>query len=153
MIELIETIHIDCGPPRVWSALTNPAEVVEWDTGVQQALDAPPDYPQPGQYVRWQYRLGPLPLTLHDRPSEVVPNKTLRSSIRLGPFAFDETYTLTPANGLGTELSALLRLWSPLPLIGGWIEIWPGHSLALATVRQSLEAIKAHCEHTAALLR
>jgi len=140
-----ETIEIAARPERVWRALTDPAEVVRWDTGIVAPIDAPPDYPRPGQHVRWRYRLGPLPMILHDRPSEVVPVATLRSSIRLGPFDFDETYTLR-AEGAKTRLTASLSLASAVPVVGSLLERFVGAPLARATVRQSLAAIKGHCE-------
>jgi len=146
MVEFSESVPIACAVARVWRALTNPREVVQWDTGVRAALDAPANYPQPGQYVRWRYRLGPLPLTLHDRPTEVVRDANLRSSILLGPFAIDETYTLTSTGPGSSELSARLRLWSRLPLVASWLEPWFGLPLARATVRSSLAAIRTHCE-------
>ena len=83
MIEFSETVRIATSVERVWRALTAPAEVVQWDSGVIEPIDAPADYPQPGQHVRWRYRYGPIPLILEDRPSEVVPNSILRSSITL----------------------------------------------------------------------
>jgi hypothetical protein len=146
MIEFTETVRIEAPVGRVWSALTTPAEVVQWDTGVQAPLDAPADYPRPGQHVRWSYRLGPIPLVLHDRPSEVVANRTLRSSIRLGPFEFDETYALEARGENRTDLSACLCLWSPVPLIGAVLARSLGRPLARSTVRQSLSAIRVHCE-------
>ena len=72
MIEFTETVQIGTSVERVWRALTVPAEVVQWDSGIVEPIDAPPDYPQPGQHVRWRYRLGPVPLILHDRPTEVL---------------------------------------------------------------------------------
>ena len=70
--------------------------MVQWDTGVAAALDAPANYPQPGQHVRWRYRNGPFRI-LHDRPQDVVAERRLRSLLSVGPFRFDETYTLEPA--------------------------------------------------------
>ena len=137
-----ETIEISCDRLRVWRALSTPSEVVCWDTGIVEPLDAPPDYPKPGQYVRWRYRLGPILMTLHDCPSEVVPPSTFRSSIHLGPFDFDETYTLTEKDPSSTELAAELSLTSDVAVIGGWIERTIGQPLAGATVRTSLAAIK-----------
>ena len=146
MIEFSETVRIATGVERVWRALTVPAEVVQWDSGVTEPLDAPPDYPQVGQRVRWRYRYGPIPLILHDHPSEVVPNSTLRSSISLGPFAFDEIYRLCSPDPLETLLSAKLTLSSKVPIIGSLLERVAGAPLARATVRTSLQAIKRHCE-------
>lgn len=146
MIEFTETVQIAAGVERVWRALTAPAEVVQWDSGVIEPIDAPPDYPQPGQHVRWRYRLGPLPLTLHDRPTEVLRVSVLRSSIELGPFSFDETYELHSPESSTTLLSARLVLSSSLPVLGSLLERVVGAPLARATVRSSLEAIRLHCE-------
>ena len=141
-----ETIEIAADPERVWRALSTPAEVVCWDTGVVEPLDAPPDYPRAGQHVRWRYRLGPLPLILHDRPTHAEPPSVLRSSIRLGPFDFDETYTLCDTGSSATQLTAELSLASAIPILGSLLERIVGQPLARSTVRSSLAAIKRHCE-------
>ncbi len=148
MIEFEETVEIAASVERVWRALTLPDEVVQWDTGIVEPIDAPPDYPQPGQHVRWRYRLGPVPLILDDRPSEVVENATLRSSIDLGPFAFDEIYLLDSSDPRVTRLTAKLTLSSRAPVVGSLLERVAGAPLAKSTVRTSLEAIKRHCEST-----
>ena len=144
-----ESVEIAADPHRVWRALTIPSEVVCWDTGVVAALDAPPDYPRAGQHVRWRYRLGVLPLTLHDRPTRVEPGSVLRSSIRLGPFEFDEIYTLASGGPSTSRLSAELGLASDFPVFGSLLERWLGLPLARSTVRTSLAAIKRHCEESA----
>jgi uncharacterized protein YndB with AHSA1/START domain len=142
----VETIEIAAGPERVWRALTIPAEVVCWDTGVVEPLDAPPDYPRAGQHVRWRYYLGPVPLILHDRPTRVEPPSVLGSSIRLGAFDFDETYTLRDGVSATTQLTAELSLASIVPILGPLLERIVGQPLARSTVRSSLAAIKRHCE-------
>jgi hypothetical protein len=148
LIEFNEKVQIATRVERVWRALTVPAEVVQWDSGIIEPIDAPPDYPQPGQHVRWRYRLGPLPLILDDRPTEVLADSTLRSSIELGPFSFDETYELSSPEPLTTLLSVRLIVSSNLPVIGVLLERVAGAPLARATVRTSLQAIKRHCELT-----
>jgi hypothetical protein len=141
-----ESVEIAADLDRVWRALSTPDEVVCWDTGVLEPLDAPPDYPRAGQHVRWRYRLGPLRLTLHDRPSRVEVGSLLRSSIRLGPFDFVETYTLRDDGPSTTRLTAELVLTSNLPVLGSVLERVVGQPLARSTVRTSLAAIKRHCE-------
>ena len=137
---------VDVAAPRarVWRALCDPAEVVQWDTGVLEALDAPADYPQPGQHVRWRYNEGPFHI-LHDRPQEVVPERTLRSFIAIGPARFDETYTLESHDG-GTRLTALMIVKAPLWLGGPVAERLYVGPTSRRTVAASLEAIKRHCE-------
>ena len=138
------SIDIAAPPRRVWRALCDPAEVVQWDSGVEQALDAPADYPKAGQHVRWRYSNGPF-RTLHDRPQEVVPERTLRSLIAIGPARFDETYTLDAVDR-GTTLSAAMDVSVPVPLLGLAIERLYAGSQARRTVEASLRAIKQHCE-------
>lgn len=148
LIEFTETVQIAASAERVWRALTAPAEVAQWDSGIVEPLDAPLDYPRPGQHVRWRYRLGPLPLILHDRPTEVLENSTLRSSIELGPFRYDETYRLRSHGSSVTLLSARLVVSSKVPVVGDLLERLAGAPLARATVRTSLQAIKRHCQST-----
>jgi len=138
------TVDIDAPTARVWRALCDPADVVRWDTGVTAALDAPSDYPQPGQHVRWRYSAGPFGI-LHDRPQEVAPERTLRSLITIGPFRFDETYTLEPSDG-GCQLTASMEVRAPVAALGWLIERLYLGPQSRRTVAASLEAIKRHCE-------
>ncbi len=139
------SVEIAAPPERVWRALCDPAEVVRWDTGVAEALDAPANYPQPGQHVRWRYTNGPFRL-LHDRPRDVVENKKLRSMLAVGPLRFDETYTLEARDGGGhTLLTAAMLVWVPVPVVGLVVErAYTGS--AKTTVAASLRAIKRWCE-------
>lgn len=136
--------QIDAPPSRVWRALCDPAEVVQWDTGIVEALDAPADYPQPGQYVRWRYANGPYAL-LHDRPQEVLAERTLRSLISVGPSRMDETYTLEPT-AKGTHLSARMLVRVAWPIVGLIAERAVFGPASKRAVTASLRAIKLHCE-------
>ena len=138
------SVDITAPPARVWRALCDPAEVVQWDTGVERALDAPADYPQPGQHVRWRYSNGPF-RTLHDRPQEVVSERTLRSLISIGPARFGETYRLEAVES-GTRLSVGMDVWVLVPLFGWAIERFYAGPQARRAVEASLGAIKQHCE-------
>lgn len=138
------SVDIDATAARVWRALCDPAAVVQWDTGVAAALDAPDDYPRPGQHVRWRYSGGPFRI-LHDRPREVVPERVLRSLIALGPFRFDETYVLEHADG-ACRLSATMLCRAVLPVVGGLVERVYLRRATKRTVASSLRAIKRHCE-------
>jgi uncharacterized protein YndB with AHSA1/START domain len=135
---------IDARPARVWRALCDPAQVVRWDTGVVAPIDAPDDYPQPGQHVRWRYAAGPF-RTLHDRPQEVVAERTLRSLISIGPLRFDETYTLEPREN-ATRLSTAMRVFVPLLLGGPLSERLYGGPESRRTVAASMAALKRYCE-------
>ena len=138
------TTDIEAPVARVWRALCDPAEVVRWDTGVGEPLDAPRDYPQPGQHVRWRYANGPF-RTLHDRPREVVPERTFRSLISIGPLRFDETYTLEPQGG-GMRLSTAMRVFVPFLLGGPLTERLHAGPESRRTVAASMLALKRYCE-------
>lgn len=144
MYSFAVTIDIAAAPSRVWRALCDPSEVVVWDSGVEAALDAPADYPQPGQHVRWRYSNGPFRI-LHDRPQEVVPERRLCSLIGIGPARFGETYRLEATNG-GTQLSVGMDVWVLVPLLGWALERLYAGPQARRTVEASLRAIKQHCE-------
>ena len=144
MFAFAVTESIDASAARVWRALCDPAEVVQWDSGVTAALDAPADYPRPGQHVRWRYANGPF-RTLHDRPQEVVAERTLRSLLAVGPFRFDETYTLEE-QGRGCRLTAAMQVRASFGVLG-WVfeRLYLGPRTRTA-VAASLRAIKRHCE-------
>jgi hypothetical protein len=146
MLTFRDSTQIAADRARIWRALTIPSEVIQWDTGVVAPLDAPPEYPSAGQRVRWRYRLGPIALVLHDEPLEVLPEETFRSSIRLGPFHFDETYSIASQAAGRSELTVELSVASAVPLVGALLVRLAGYPLARATVRTSLRSIKRHCE-------
>ena len=73
--------------------------------------------------------------------------RLLRSLLSLGPFRYDETYTLE-ATASGCRLRVEVDATCALPVIGGLIERF---YLSPATKRDfasSLEALKRHCEST-----
>jgi uncharacterized protein YndB with AHSA1/START domain len=136
------TTDIAAPPARVWRALCDPAEVVRWDTGVTGAIDAPPDYPQPGQHVRWRYAGGRI---LHDRPQDVVPERALRSLITVGPVHADETYTLAPTPE-GARLTTSLRVTVAWPLIGALAARVYFGPATRRSVGASMRRLRRHCE-------
>lgn len=144
MERFVIELAIAAPPSRVWRALCDPAEVVRWDAGVVEALDAPADYPRPGQYVRWRYR-GGLVRILHDRPQEVVPERKLRSLLRVGPLHFDETYMLEPAGG-GTKLTVTMEVATSIPVVGRLVERWYALPTSRRAVAISIQALARHCE-------
>ena len=144
MYSFTVSVDIDAPPGRVWRALCDPVEVVLWDTGVVEAIDAPADYPQAGQHVRWRYANGPY-RTLHDRPQEVVAERTLRSLISVGPTEMDETYTLLVTDS-GTRLTARMLVRVTWPILGVIAERTVFGPAARRAVTASLGAIKTHCE-------
>ena len=131
------TIDIAAPTQRVWRALCDPAEVPLWDANVDRALDAPSDYPRPGQRVLWRLRSGD---TLVDEPQVVLPQRALRSLLRIGWLRIDETYALA-ALLAGTRLDLEVEVRSLLP----FLDFLYGPSTR-RDFAGSLEALKRLCE-------
>ncbi len=143
---------IGAGRARVWRALTEPAQVAAWDASVVAPIDVPPDYPKPGQHVRWRARMNGLPIVLHDSPIEVVGGERLRSSIAMGLFRFDETYTLAddPSGPSRTRLTMKVVTSNEIPVVGGALDRFAVRQQATELVSASLRAIRSWCEREGA---
>jgi uncharacterized protein YndB with AHSA1/START domain len=137
------TIDIAAPIDRVWRALCDPAEVVQWDSAVVEALDAPPDYPRPGQQVRWRVRN--TTALLHDSPQEVEPPSRLRSILTLGRDRLDETYTLVACPDR-TSLTCYVELTTHIPLLPPLVERLRTGPATRRSFTASLAALKHHCE-------
>jgi uncharacterized protein YndB with AHSA1/START domain len=144
MRRFLLTTLIGAPVERVWRALCDPAEVVQWDAGVSAAVDAPSDYPRPGQTVRWRYRSERWPELL-DRPQEVVPEQKLRSILELGPYYMDEAYWLTALSGT-TRLETTVELTVRRSIVGPVLErLWAGREVRKG-FEASLAGLKRYCE-------
>jgi hypothetical protein len=133
------SIDITAGTARVWRALCDPAEVIVWDASLERALDAPPDYPRPGQRVHWRLRSGS---TLVDEPQVVLPERALRSRLRSGRLRLDETYTLEPLPN-GCRLAGEAEVSSAVPLLDA-----VDGRLVQRDLERAFDAIKRHCQTT-----
>lgn len=146
-VTIERSVDIAAGRDRIWRALTDPASVAVWDTGIVSAVDAPGDYPRPGQIVRWRYRLLGMPCTLIDRPQEVVPLERLRTLIALLFLRLDETYTLTSTGDAALcRLGVVLHVGNALPVLRRTFDRSIGQGLAEQTIAASLTAIRDFCE-------
>jgi hypothetical protein len=137
---------------RVWRALTDPAELLGWDERLLGSVDAPADYPCAGQHVRWRYRLGKIPLVLHERLRTVVAPERLHASLALGSFHLEQTYTLLadlpeakdapPRTRLGLKLAAS----NAVPLLGAEVDRFAVRRMAADRVDSALRALQRWCE-------
>ena len=131
---------------RVWSALTDASERLQWDGSLEAPIEVAPDHPRPGDHARWRYRLHGMPVVLHERTLEVVEGKRVRSAMSLGPFRFDLAYTLEPeAEGKRTRLSAALAASNVVPVVGGALDRFAVRKLASEIVAEALEGVRDHC--------
>jgi uncharacterized protein YndB with AHSA1/START domain len=139
---------IRCPRARVWQALVSPGELIRWDTR-RVSLDEPiPDYPAPGHRAHWRCAVGGVTLPHVEEPVEVVPGKRLRSSVHLGSFGFEETYTLSDEEPDATRLSLRLATKNKLPLLGGELDRFDVRRLTVERVDDTLHWLQAWCEET-----
>lgn len=148
LITIVMSTVIGADRARVWRALTDPSQVTAWDASVVAPIDVPSDYPKPGQHVRWRARMNGLPIVLHDRPIEVIGAERLRSSIAMGLFRFDETYTLAddPSGPGRTRLTMKVITSNEIPVVGGALDRFSVRQQATELVSASLQAIRTWCE-------
>lgn len=140
---------IRAGRSRVWRALSDPAELVRWDPGIEAAVGSTQGYPTAGESVRWRYRLGPVPVILRGEPLEVLKGVRLRCLLTFGLFHLDETWTLGEENpGEGkTRLGLRLVAGNEVPLVGGSLDRFSVRRIATDRVGEALAGIRAFCEH------
>jgi hypothetical protein len=136
---------------RVWRALTTPSELLRWDDQIIALIDPIPDYPQLGQQVRWRYRIGSVPVVVHQTIQEVKPGERLQSAISRGVFCFDETYTLADeaAPPDRTRLSLKIVASNSAPLVGGSMDRFEIRRLSAELIDLRLRAVQKWCENHA----
>ena len=136
---------------RIWRALTTPSELIRWDDQLVALLDPAPDYPQLGQKVRWRYRIGSVPIVVHQTIQEVQPGERLQSAISRGVCCFGETYTLADEVTLPdrTRLSLKIVASNSLPVVGGSMDRFAIRRLFAEMIDSRLRAVQKWCENHA----
>jgi len=136
---------------RVWRALTTPSELIHWDDQIIALLDPVPDFPQLGQQVRWRYRIGSVPVVVHQTIQEVQPGERLQSASSRGVFCFDETYTLADeiAQPDRTRLSLKVVASNSTPVVGGLMDRFAIRRLSAELIDSRLRAVQKWCENHA----
>jgi len=136
---------------RIWRALTTPSELIRWDEQLVALLDPVSDYPRLGQHVRWRYRIGSVPIVIHQTIQEVQPGERLQSAISRGVFCFDETYTLADEVALPdrTRLSLRVVASNSTPVVGGSMDRFQIRRLSAELIDSRLRAVQKWCENHA----
>ncbi|MCH8083067.1 MAG: SRPBCC domain-containing protein [Myxococcales bacterium] len=134
---------------RIWRALTTPSELIRWDDQLVALLDPAPDYPQLGQKVRWRYRVGSVPIVVHQTIQEVQPGERLQSTISRGVFCFDEMYTLADevAQPDRTRLSLRVVASNSTPVVDGTMDRFEIRRLSAELIDARLRAVQKWCEN------
>lgn len=149
MITIAMSAVINAEPEQVWRALTDPDALMEWDERVIGSIDVPDDYPVTGQHARWRYRVGSVPLVLHDRPQEIVQFERLRSAVTVGPMHFQQTYTLCleSCEPHRTRLGMKLVQSNSVHVMGGVVDRFEVRRMAVDRIDTTLRSIQKWCEN------
>ena len=138
---------IEADRQRVWRALTTPSELIRWDERILELLEPVDGYPRPGQHIRWRYRLGNVPVVMHDHPLEVSRHKKLRSKLALGLLRLESTHTLaTNGDASKTRLSLKVLASNSAPVVGGIIDRFDIRRIATEFVDTRLRSLKEWIE-------
>jgi uncharacterized protein YndB with AHSA1/START domain len=139
----------------VWSALTDPEQIVRWRPGVETSLAAAEAHPAAGRRLRFRCRLQGVPVTLEETALEVVPEERLRSEVRFGLFRCEEIFLLAPADPDGGHTRVSLRITTPseTPLLGASLDRFAVRRFATDLAGTCLRALRDWCElgHSSAL--
>jgi len=144
MTTVIESRH-----ERVWRALTDQAELAAWDDRIIAPVECPDGYPFAGQHVRWRYRLGSVPVIMHDRPLEVTAPERLRSAISLGSMRYEQTFTLQPEAAAvpRTRLGMKVVASNSIPLLGETVDRFEVRRMTTEHIDATLRALQKWCEN------
>jgi hypothetical protein len=156
LITIAMQTSIAAAPARVWRALTEPNELVEWDASMLAPIDPPADYPSCEATMRWRYLLGGVQLVLCEKPRQVVPLRKLHSSLAMGSLRFEQTYSLArdsassdasqpPVTRLGIKLVSA----NAIPVLGGMVDRFDVRRIAAARANDLLSALQQWCEQPA----
>jgi uncharacterized protein YndB with AHSA1/START domain len=146
LITITMATVIDSTTQRVWRALTDPDELVSWDDRMLAPAEDLDRYPFCGQHARWRYRLGSVPLVMHDRPLEVDAPHRLRGKLNIGSLGYERTFNLQAENSNRTRLSMRLIAPNSIPLVGETVDRFDVRAMATAQVDITLRSVQKWCE-------
>lgn len=141
------SVVIDADRQRVWRALTQPSELMGWDDRVLASPSAVGGHPAAGQHLRWRYRLGGVPVVLHEELVEISPQERLSSRLRVGSLRFEQTYTLSTESldPPRTRLGMKLVTTSSVAVLGDVVDRFSVRKLAAERIDHTLRAVQDWC--------
>jgi uncharacterized protein YndB with AHSA1/START domain len=150
---------------RVWNALVDPAQRGAWDERVLGEVPVPrarshsrarerggADTATPLRETRWRFRLGTVPLVMHDRIMAADRGDRLVSRISIGSMHFDQTLTLhvdDDETGPRTRLGMKLVGSNSIAVIGEVVPRLDVQKMLIEYVDTTLRQIQKYCEASA----
>jgi Polyketide cyclase / dehydrase and lipid transport len=132
----------------VWSALSEPAQVLRWRPGALAVLPPVPGELAPGRVLRLRCVVAAVPVVLEEQTLELLPEEKLRSELRVGLFRCEETFTLAAGDPDGGHTRVGVRITTPseTPLVGESLDRFGVRRFATELAAGSLAALRTWCE-------
>ncbi|HIF94780.1 MAG: hypothetical protein ABGX04_11085 [Myxococcales bacterium] len=171
MITVALSATIGAPTERVWQALTDPNERVTWDDRVLGIVESVshganqganrtrprvrPSSPnrtnerRSSSVTKWRFRLGGVPLVMHDETLADEPTERRVSRISIGSMRFDQTLMLRredDGNGPRTQLSMKLVAHNRIAVIGEVVERLDVQKIIIEYVDATLRQVQKYCE-------
>jgi hypothetical protein len=133
---------------RIWSALSDPEQVLHWRPGVTGVLPPAPGELMRGRVLRLRCVLAAVPVVFEELALEVLREEKLRSELRFGLFRCQETFTLAVADPDGGHTRVGLRITTPseTPLVGESLDRFAVRRFATEFTSSALAALRDWCE-------
>ncbi len=147
MITIAMAAVIDASPSRSWRALTSLDERLEWDDRVLGLVEAPDEYPVPGQHVRWRYRLGTVQVIMHERTLDVAEGERIRANLQIGSMRLDQTFSLQVESGSApsTRIGMRVVASNSIALVGGTVDRFDVRQMASSHIDETLRSLQKWC--------
>ncbi len=165
MITVALSATIGAPIDRVWRALTDPSERPEWDERIlgsvslarrkTQKTKSTQNEVTPTPVLRradWRFRLGAVPLVMHEEVVDEDANERLVGRISIGSMHFDQTLTLhreDDESGPKTRLGMKLVAHNQIAVIGEVVQRLDVQKLVIEYVDTTLRQVQKHCEAAA----
>lgn len=162
MITVALSATVGAAHERVWNALIDPAQRQAWDErilGEVLSSDARAHAgsrrrqahgrPVPLRETRWRFKLGDVPLVMHDRILAADRGDRLVSRISIGSMQFDQTLTLhveDDETGPRTRLGMKLVGSNSIAVIGEVVNRLDVQKLLIEYVDATLRQVRKYCE-------
>jgi uncharacterized protein YndB with AHSA1/START domain len=145
---------------RVWRALADPAERTAWDDRVLGEVTLSSEAARRGsrhrrsertrgERLQWRYRMGNVPLVMHDERTHVEPEERIESRISIGSMHFDQTLTFAreqDPDAQRTRLGMKLIAHNSIAVIGEVVPRLDVQKLVMEYVDTTLRQVQKHCE-------
>lgn len=143
MITAAMTAKVRAARTRVWQALTDAEEILRWDEPALALLERAEHWPSVGAARVWRYRLGTVTVKLRERPLEIVDGERIRSNVKLGLFAFEQSWSLVEPEPGSTHLGlSIAAKQHAIPVLGGELDRFDVRRVAAEYVDAKLRGLR-----------